>query len=58
MNENISMKELDFEFPCDMKGIFLKFNFRKCKWLLFGLYGLPSQSKELFLDIVTKRIDK
>lgn len=52
------MKELDFEFPRDMKGIFLKFNFRKCKWLLFGLYGLPSQSKELFLDIVTKRIDK
>ena len=58
MNENISRKELEFEFPRDMKDMFFKFNFRKCKWLLFGLYGLPFQSKELFLDIVTKRIDK
>ena len=58
MNENISRKELEFEFPRDMKDIFFKFNFRKCKSLLFGLYGLPSQSKEVVLDIVTKRIDK
>ena len=56
--ENIVSKLLDKHvFPCDMEGLFVELNFRKCKWLLFGTYHPPSQADIHYLDNLDKTFD-
>ena len=40
-----------------MEGIFVKLNFRKCKWLLLGTYHPPSQSDQCFFENVNEELD-
>ena len=40
-----------------MEGVFVKLNFRKCKWLLLGTYHPPSQSDQYFFENVNKELD-
>ena len=45
---------------CLRKGIealFIELNFRKCKWLLCGLYHPPSQKDQYFFDNIDKALD-
>ena len=35
--------------PTDIEALFIELNFRKCKWLLSGIYHPPSQSDKYFL---------
>ena len=50
IRDTISSKILEKHiFPNDVESIFLKLNFRKCKWLLCATYQPPSQSDEYFL---------
>ena len=39
------------KFPNDIEALFAEINFRKCKWLLCGLYHPVSQSDQYFFDI-------
>ena len=36
------------KFLHDIEALFIEINFRKSKWLLFGLYHSPSQSEQYF----------
>ena len=38
-----------------MEALFIGLNFRKCKWLLCGLYHPPSQKDQYFFDIIVTR---
>ena len=40
-----------------IETLFIELNFRKCKWLLCGLYHLPSQKDQYFFDNIDKALD-
>ena len=43
--EDITSKMLTkHKFADDTKALFIEINFRKCNWLLYGLYHPPSES--------------
>ena len=44
-------------FPKDIETLSIELNFRKCKWLLCGLYHLPSQKGQYFFDDIDKALD-
>ena len=64
--EDIPCKQLlDHSFPEDIEGMFIELNFRKCKWLLGGMYHPPKQRDNYFfnclgnaLNIYNNRYDK
>ena len=37
--------------------MFIELNFRKCKWLLSGLYHPPSQKNQYFFDNIDKALE-
>ena len=41
----------------DIKCVFFKFNLRKCKWLLCGMYHPPSQNDEYCFNYLDKALD-
>ena len=41
----------------DIEALFIELNFRKCKWLLCGLYHSPSQKGQYFFDNIDKALD-
>ena len=43
--------------PTDIEALFIELNFRKCKWLLSGIYHPPSQSDEYFFDRLDNALD-
>ena len=45
------------KFPDDIKALFIKINFRKCKWLLCVLYPPPSQYDQYFFHNLDKALD-
>ena len=56
--EDITSKMLTkHKFPDDIEALFVEINFRKCKWLLCGLYHPPSQSDQYFFDNLDKALD-
>ena len=56
--EDIPSKQLDKHvFPYDMVVLFVKLNFRKCKWLLFGTYHPPSQADISYFDNLDQAFD-
>ena len=58
IREGIPSKRLDKHvFPFNMEGLFVELNFRKCKWLLFGTYHLPSQADIYYFDNLDKVFD-
>ena len=44
-------------FPSDIEGLYIELNFRKCKWLLLGLYHPPSQSDQYYFNSLDKSLD-
>ena len=44
-------------FPDDIEALFIEINFRKCKWLLCGLYQPSSQSDQYFFDNLDEALD-
>ena len=59
VKEDIPSKLLTkHNFPSDVKGLFVKLNFRKSKWLLFGTYHPPAQNDQYFYlcDLVVRDI--
>ena len=55
IRENIPIKLLDKHvFLYDMEGLFAELKFRKCTWLLFGTYHLPSQADIYYFDNLDK----
>ena len=58
VREDITSKMLTkHKFPDDIEALFVEINFRKCKWLLCGLYHPPSQSDQYFFDNLDKALD-
>ena len=58
VREDITSKILTkHKFPGDIEALFDETNFRKCKWLLCGLYLPPSQSDQYFFDCLDKALD-
>ena len=43
-------------FPNDIEGLFVKINFRKRKWLLFGTYHPPSQNDQYYFYCLEKAL--
>ena len=59
MREDIPCKELKVHrHPLNIEGIFIEFNLRKNKWLLFVTYCPPSQVDEYLFDEVGKNLDR
>ena len=55
IREDIPSKLLDKHvFLYDMEGLFAELKFRKCTWLLFGTYHLPSQADIYYFDNLDK----
>ena len=52
-----SRKLSKHNFTNDIEGLFIEFNFRKSKWLLFGAYRPPKQNKLHFTEHVSKALD-
>ena len=49
VNECIPTKKLNKHvFPEDIEGLFIKLNFGKTKWILFGTYHPPNQNDEYY----------
>ena len=49
IRENIPRKLLEkYNFSDDIEGLFVKLNFQKVKWLLFGTY-YPLSQNDIFL---------
>ena len=46
-----------YYFPKDIEALFIELNFRKCKWLLCGLYHPLSQKDQYFFDNIDKTLD-
>ena len=44
-------------FPDNIEGLFIELNFRKCKWLLGGMYHPPSQPDQYFFNTLDKALD-
>ena len=56
--EDIPCKQLfDHSFPDDIEGMFVELNFRKCKWLLGGVYHPPSQRDDYFFNCLGNAIN-
>ena len=43
--------------PTDIEALFIELNFRKCKWLLSGIYHPPSQSHQYCFDRLDNTLD-
>ena len=43
--------------PKDIEALFIELNFRKCKWLLCGLYHSTSHKDQYFFDNIDKALD-
>ena len=46
-----------YKIPDNIEALFIEINFRKCKWLLCGLYHPPSQTDQYFFDNLDKFLD-
>ena len=58
MREDIPSKILTKHvLPTDIEALFIELNFRKCKWLLSGIYHPPSQSDQYFFDRLDNALD-
>ena len=58
IREDIPGKLLDKHvFQYDIEGLFVKLNFKKCKWLLFGTYHPPSKADIYYFDNLDKAFD-
>ena len=58
IREDIPSKLLDKHvFLYDMEGLFAELKFRKCTWLLFGTYHLPSQADIYYFDNLDKAFE-
>ena len=44
-------------FSDDIEGLFIKLNFRKVQWLLFGTYQPPSQKDSYYFNNLDKALD-
>ena len=44
-------------FPDDIEGLFIELNFRKTKWLLFGIYHPPTQNNSYYFNNLDKALD-
>ena len=44
-------------FSDDMEGLFIKLNFRKVQWLLFGTYHPPSEKDPYYFNNLDKALD-
>ena len=43
--------------PTYIEAFIIEFNFRKCKWLLSGIYHPTSQSDQYFFDRIDNALD-
>ena len=43
--------------PNNIECLFIELNFRKCKWLLCGMYHPPSQNDEYYFNYLGKVLD-
>ena len=58
VREGISSKILEkHKLPQDVEGMFVELNFRKIKWLLLGIYHLPSQNDQFYSKALDKALD-
>ena len=58
MREDIPSKFLTKHvLPTDIEALFIELNFRKCKWLLSGIYHPPSQSDQYFFEKLDNALD-
>ena len=58
VREDITSKILTKHLlPTDIEAVFIALNFRKCKWLLSGIYYPPSQSDQYFFDRLDNPLD-
>ena len=58
IRQDIPSKELKIHtFSDDVEGIFVELNLRKVKWLLLGTYHPPSQSKEYYINNISRALD-
>ena len=58
VSEDITTKILrKNNLPEEIGRILLETNFRKSKWLLCGIYHLPSQNDQYFFDNIDKALD-
>ena len=58
VREDITSKMLTkHKFPDGIEALFIEINFRKCNWLLCGLYHPPSQSDQYLFDNLNKTLD-
>ena len=56
--EDITYKQLfDHSFPDEIEGLFVELNFRKCKWLLGGVYHPPIQRGDYFFNCLGSAIN-
>ena len=44
-------------FPDNIEGLFIELNFKKCKWLLGGMYHPPSQPDQYSFNTLDKALD-
>ena len=52
VREDITSKMLTkHKFPDDIEALFVESNFRKCKWLLCGLYHPPQSDRYFFYNL-------
>ena len=57
VREGISSKILEkHKLPQDVEGMFVKLNFRKTKWLLFGPYHSLSQNDQYYFEALDKAL--
>ena len=58
MFETIPSKILEkHSCPNNIECLFIELNFRKCKWLLCGMYHPPSQNDEYYFNYLGKVLD-
>ena len=58
VREDIPSKFLTkHNFTSDVEGLFVELNFRKSKWLLFGIYHPPAQKDQYFFNCTDKALD-
>ena len=58
VKEDILSKHLiKHNFPRNIEGFFVEFDFRKSKWLLFATYHSPAQNDQYFFNCTDKAFD-
>ena len=58
VREDIPSKILEkHKLPRDVEGMFVKLNFKKTKWLLFGPYHPLSQNDQYYFEALDKALD-